>query len=96
MELTLWEDFAVIQYRDETFRPCLALINRSDNSVQTISQAEYFCVDGQGNLYCLTGSMDSIYVLEKHSLKEKKLVWSQEDVPFFPTNLWKSRSLPAP
>lgn len=88
MELTLWEDFAVIQYRDETFRPCLALINRSDNSVQTISQAEYFCVDGQGNLYCLTGSMDSIYVLEKHSLKEKKLVWSQEDVPFFPTNLW--------
>ncbi len=87
-ELTLWEDYAVIQYQDESFEQSLAILNRSDGSVQTIGGVNAFCVDNLGNLYCLSGNTDSGFALEKHSMKENRLLWSQTDLPFNPASLW--------
>lgn len=91
IRMTLWEDTVILQYGCQTngaYQSNLALIDRSNHTMQTIEQAAFYCMDSSGNLYCLIEKEHSEADLEAYSMTENRILWTQKDLPYNSTSLW--------
>lgn len=87
-DFAVWEDFAAIQYYDSSYEPQLTVIDRACNTLQHLDQIKDFCFDGKGNLYTLIWTGNGDHILEKRSLSENKVLWTNRELPFLSCSLW--------